>query len=217
LAEGTIEDRVGKTGLKQIGRKIWEKDVERILTQLQRAFVVDYIVLGGGNAKLLEQLPPSVELGHNRNAYLGGQRVWENHARARFANCRDRGRASRDRIKNRHRFGPRVQRRTIAPPAWQGRLRLHHGGWSRARVFRSDQGPHRRRSEVIEGRRSAAGGKSRVYLRQIALAFPAEIFESRAVAQPSCPPQDGLAGARLWGQPRKLSGLHVPGHSIGAA
>jgi polyphosphate glucokinase len=83
LAEGTIEDRVGKTGLKQIGRKIWEEDVERILTQLQRAFVVDYIVLGGGNAKLLEQLPPSVELGHNRNAYLGGQRVWQNQARTR--------------------------------------------------------------------------------------------------------------------------------------
>jgi hypothetical protein len=83
LAKGTIEDRVGKTGLKQIGRKIWEEDVERILTQLQRAFVVDYIVLGGGNAKLLEQLPPSVELGHNRNAYLGGQRVWQNHARTR--------------------------------------------------------------------------------------------------------------------------------------
>jgi len=47
LAKGTIEDRVGKTGLKQIGRKNWEEDVERILTQLQRAFVVDYIVLGG--------------------------------------------------------------------------------------------------------------------------------------------------------------------------
>jgi ROK family protein len=83
LAQGTIEDRVGKTGLKQIGRKIWEEDVERILTQLQRAFVVDYIVLGGGNAKLLEHLPPGVELGHNRNAYVGGQRVWQNHARTR--------------------------------------------------------------------------------------------------------------------------------------
>ena len=83
LTEGTIEDRVGKTGLKQIGRKIWEEDVVRILTQLQRAFVVDYIVLGGGNAKLLEQLPAGVELGHNRNAYLGGQRVWQNHARTR--------------------------------------------------------------------------------------------------------------------------------------
>jgi hypothetical protein len=83
LAKGTIEDRVGKTGLKQIGRKNWEEDVERILTQLQRAFVVDYIVLGGGNAKLLEQLPPGVELGHNRNAYLGGQRVWQNDPHTR--------------------------------------------------------------------------------------------------------------------------------------
>jgi len=83
LAKGTIEDRVGKTGLKQIGRKDWEEDVERILTQLQRAFVVDYIVLGGGTAKLLERLPPGVELGHNRNACLGGQRVWQNNPRTR--------------------------------------------------------------------------------------------------------------------------------------
>ena len=51
LNEGTIEDRVGKTGMKEIGRKTWEEDVDRILTHLQRAFVVDYIVLGGGNAK----------------------------------------------------------------------------------------------------------------------------------------------------------------------
>src|SRR5438552_7165303 len=83
LAEGTIEDRVGKTGLKQIGRRTWQDDVARILTQMQRAFVVDYIVLGGGNAKLLEYLPPGVQLGHNRNVYLGGPRGWENHARAR--------------------------------------------------------------------------------------------------------------------------------------
>src|SRR5947207_4051999 len=83
VCSSDLEDRVGKTGLKQIGRKIWEEDVWRVLTQLQRAFVVDYIVLGGGNAKLLGQLPAGVELGHNRNAYLGGQRVWQNHARTR--------------------------------------------------------------------------------------------------------------------------------------
>ena len=51
LNEGTIEDRVGKTGMKEIGRKTWEEDVDRILIHLQRAFVVDYIVLGGGNAR----------------------------------------------------------------------------------------------------------------------------------------------------------------------
>jgi hypothetical protein len=83
LNDGTIEDRVGKTGMKEIGRKTWEEDVARILIHLQRAFVVDYIVLGGGNAKMLDQLPPGVELGHNRNAYLGGQRVWQNNPRTR--------------------------------------------------------------------------------------------------------------------------------------
>ena len=83
LNEGTIEDRIGKTGIKEIGRKTWAEDVGRILTHLQRAFVVDYIVLGGGNAKMLEHLPPAVELGHNRNAYLGGQRVWQNNPRTR--------------------------------------------------------------------------------------------------------------------------------------
>ena len=83
LNQGTIEDRVGKAGMKEIGRKTWEEDVDRILIHLQRAFMVDYIVLGGGNAKMLEHLPPEVELGHNRNAYLGGQRVWQNNSRTR--------------------------------------------------------------------------------------------------------------------------------------
>lgn len=83
LSEGTIEDRVGKAGFKQIGRKSWEEEVGRILRHLQRAFIADYIVLGGGNAKLLEHLPAGVELGHNRNAYLGGQRVWQNNPRTR--------------------------------------------------------------------------------------------------------------------------------------
>lgn len=83
LTEGTIEDRVGKAGFKRVGRKTWEEDVDRILIHLQRAFVVDYIVIGGGNAKMLEHLPPAVELGHNRNAYLGGQRVWQHNPRTR--------------------------------------------------------------------------------------------------------------------------------------
>src|SRR5213079_877540 len=55
--------------------------------------------------------------------------------------------------------------------------RLRYGSWSRASVLRSDQGAHRWRSKVIEGRRSAAGGKSRVYFRQIALAFSTKILE----------------------------------------
>ena len=36
----------------------------------------DYVVLGGGNAKLLKELPPNARLGANENAFLGGFRLW---------------------------------------------------------------------------------------------------------------------------------------------
>ena len=40
------------------------------------AFMVDYIVIGGGNAKLIEDLPPGVRLGNNLTAFRGGMRLW---------------------------------------------------------------------------------------------------------------------------------------------
>jgi len=45
--------------------------------------IADYVVLGGGNAKLVEKLPKGVELGHNRNAFLGGTRLWQTKPRSR--------------------------------------------------------------------------------------------------------------------------------------
>jgi hypothetical protein len=36
----------------------------------------DYVVLGGGNAKLLEELPEGIVLGSNENAFTGGFRLW---------------------------------------------------------------------------------------------------------------------------------------------
>ncbi len=35
------------------------------------------MVLGGGNAKKLDELPPRCRLGDNANAFLGGFRLWE--------------------------------------------------------------------------------------------------------------------------------------------
>jgi hypothetical protein len=40
-------------------------------------------MLGGGNAKVLSELPSGTELGHNRNAYLGGCRMWESDPRTK--------------------------------------------------------------------------------------------------------------------------------------
>jgi hypothetical protein len=72
-----IEDDLGKPGLARLGEKTWRRDVEHALVQLKKSLIADYIVLGGGNAKKLDVLPKGVERGHNRNAFLGGTRLWQ--------------------------------------------------------------------------------------------------------------------------------------------
>jgi hypothetical protein len=78
-----IEDYLGKPGLARFGEKTWRRDVEHALVQLKKSLIADYIVLGGGNAKKLDELPEGVERGHNRNAFLGGTRLWQIDSRAR--------------------------------------------------------------------------------------------------------------------------------------
>jgi len=72
-----IEDVLGKEGLAQIGKKLWKREVMAAVQQLKMAFIADYVVLGGGNAKQFTTFPENVEPGHNRNAYLGGCRLWQ--------------------------------------------------------------------------------------------------------------------------------------------
>src|SRR5206468_8760919 len=78
-----IEDYLGKPGLAQLGEKDWKRDVEHAIVQLKKSLIADYVVLGGGNAKKLEKLPKGVERGHNRNAFLGGTRLWQINPRTR--------------------------------------------------------------------------------------------------------------------------------------
>ena len=80
---GIIEEVLGKPGLELLGKKIWQREVHFCVEQLRRSLIADYVMLGGGNAKLLSDLPPDSELGHNRNAYLGGVRMWETEPRSR--------------------------------------------------------------------------------------------------------------------------------------
>src|SRR5216110_33566 len=78
-----IEDYLGKPGLADLGEKTWQRDVEHALVQLKKSLIADYVVLGGGNAKKLDELPEGVERGHNRNAFLGGIRLWQIDPRTR--------------------------------------------------------------------------------------------------------------------------------------
>ena len=78
-----IEDYLGKSGQARLGEKTWQRDVQHALVQLKKSLIADYVVLGGGNAKDLNEIPKGIELGHNRNAFLGGVRLWQIDGRTR--------------------------------------------------------------------------------------------------------------------------------------
>jgi predicted NBD/HSP70 family sugar kinase len=75
--KGTFEDYVGARGLERLGKKKWRAYVQDVVTRLSAALQTDYVVLGGGNVKKLQELPPGCRPGSNTNAFLGGFRLWE--------------------------------------------------------------------------------------------------------------------------------------------
>ncbi len=79
----TYEDLLGRRGLERLGKRTWRRLVGRIVPELHAAFQVDEVVLGGGNAKHLRELPAASRLGDNARAFLGGFRVWDRSLRLR--------------------------------------------------------------------------------------------------------------------------------------
>lgn len=72
----TFEDYVGRRGLQRLGKKKWRQAVEDVVARLQAALIADYVVLGGGNVKKLDRIPPGARPGDNRRAFEGGFRLW---------------------------------------------------------------------------------------------------------------------------------------------
>ncbi len=75
--KGTYEDYVGIRGLERLGKKKWRREVANVVKLLSGALETNQVVLGGGNAAKMKELPPNTKLGSNDNAFLGGFRVWE--------------------------------------------------------------------------------------------------------------------------------------------
>ena len=73
----SFEDYVGLRGLKRLGKKKWRLAVLDVSQRLKNAMVADYVILGGGNARIIKRLPPGCRLGNNENAFLGGYRLWD--------------------------------------------------------------------------------------------------------------------------------------------
>jgi polyphosphate glucokinase len=73
----TFEEFVGVHALEAEGKHEWRLIVSDVVTRLQAALRPDYVVIGGGNADKLKELPPKCRVGDNENAFLGGFRIWQ--------------------------------------------------------------------------------------------------------------------------------------------
>lgn len=69
-------DRMSKEALTTLGKKRWQRNVERALAVLRDVFWPDHIALGGGNARHLDPLPEGCERGDNQDAFRGALRLW---------------------------------------------------------------------------------------------------------------------------------------------
>ena len=68
---------LGDGGFEELGLKKWQKAVHEIVPALKHAVMADYVVLGGGNVKEMDELPDGVRRGHNRTVVEGGRRLFE--------------------------------------------------------------------------------------------------------------------------------------------
>jgi polyphosphate glucokinase len=75
--KATFEEYVGNAGRKRLGPKKWAIAVAETVAALAAALQPEYVVLGGGNAKRLPELPPNARLGRNDNAFVGAFRLWD--------------------------------------------------------------------------------------------------------------------------------------------
>ena len=78
-----IENDLGIPGVELLGEKKWKREVTYAVIQLKKAFIADYVVLGGGLVHRLRRLPEGIERGRNENAFLGGIRLWETKRNSR--------------------------------------------------------------------------------------------------------------------------------------
>ncbi len=77
LGESRVFELLGDSGYESLGPKKWQKVVLDLIPGMKHAVMADYVVLGGGNAKEIEELPDGVRRGHNRTVVEGGRRLWE--------------------------------------------------------------------------------------------------------------------------------------------
>ena len=72
----TFEDWIGTRGIHRFGLEVWRRHLALVVQRMKDATVAEYVVLGGGNLRHVDELPPHCQRGANAHAFLGGYRLW---------------------------------------------------------------------------------------------------------------------------------------------
>jgi predicted NBD/HSP70 family sugar kinase len=72
----TLGDVLSKESLVRYGWNAWQQAVHKTTERLALAFRADYVVIGGGNVRLLKRLPGRSRRGSNNYSFTGGARLW---------------------------------------------------------------------------------------------------------------------------------------------
>lgn len=74
----TYEETMGRAGLKEKGKKSWNRNLERAIASLSKAFNYENLYIGGGEAKHITlDLPENVTIVSNQAGILGGIALWK--------------------------------------------------------------------------------------------------------------------------------------------
>lgn len=82
--EETYEQQLGREALDRVGRKKWNRRLEKAIASLEHLFNYDYLYIGGGNTdKIAIALPAKVKIVPNVSGLLGGIALWRDDAAPR--------------------------------------------------------------------------------------------------------------------------------------
>lgn len=77
----TYEEQLGNVALKKVGKKEWNKRVQKAISALRTLTTFDHMYIGGGNAKAIKfTLPPDVSIVPNELGMRGGIWLWKDRA-----------------------------------------------------------------------------------------------------------------------------------------
>ncbi len=73
----TYDLYVGADALKNIGKKRWNKRVQKVVAIIEALTHYDHLYIGGGNSRLVTfDLPSNITLVSNEAGIDGGARLW---------------------------------------------------------------------------------------------------------------------------------------------